>query len=279
MQPITKALAKSLLLTIPIAIGSTITLSPAKAASFAGARGYLLLDNFQSNGNPISANLDTLESITNSKTLTTTDPQNPNSVAEANAEGQADVNADRSEQFSTAIAAGNGLNYSAEGLGTSQSGLDFDPVCGCFQFDFKASLDMIQVADPGETTQAHSFVAFKVYRANDPFTIVDYFKADLWAVNDFQLRVSDADYIKYVLSDTTDGVVQGKEIIGSYHRKFENGTGLTVRGFTTSEATAFNGSATQIPAPPMFAVAILPALNWLKQRSKKRALATSRQSD
>lgn len=119
---------------------------------------------------------------------------------------------------------------------------------------------MLTVADPGNIAQAHSFVGFKIYKNDDPFTIVDSFKADLWSPTDFQLRISDTNYVNISLLDQGEGFAY---IEGTYRRTFDGA--VTVRGFTNSEAVA------TVPAPPMFAAVILPVLTWLKRRNQMKA--------
>ncbi|MBW4441117.1 MAG: hypothetical protein KME10_07770 [Plectolyngbya sp. WJT66-NPBG17] len=266
MQLIPKTLIKSLILTAPIAFASTIAIAPSYAASIAGASGELILQDFSWAANP-----DSFEAITN--TFTTAIAPAPGATAMADAVADASVKPEKVEQFSAALATGSGTDYFATGKGNSQTGIGFDPGCGCFQFNFKATLALLTVADPGEIAQAHSFVAFKVYKNDDPFTFVDYLKADLWSPTDFQLRLSDTNYINVSLLDQQDGFAQ---VEGTYRRKFDDGTGLTVRGFTNTEAVA------TVPAPPMFAVVILPVLTWLKRRAQMKTSpqeVSSRQAD
>lgn len=257
-----KTLVKGLILTAPIAVASTIAISPSQAASIAGARGDLILDQFNWTADP-----DSFETIT----TTSTDAIAPvdGSKAAAVADAIAVVKPEKVEQFSTTLAQGSGTNYFATGRGFSQTGIGFDAGCGCFQFNFKATLNLLTQADPGEIAQAHSFVAFKVFKNDDPLTFIDYLKADLWSPTDFQLRVSDTSHINISLLEQSEGFA---EIAGTYRRKFEDYTGVTVRGFTNTEATVSNGSVARVPVPPMFAVVILPALSWLKRRTQMKAV-------
>lgn len=250
-------LIQGLILTTPIALSSAIAISPSYAASIAATSGELRLENFS-----WEPNSDSFETITNTDTFTSATAPDGTSEALALADAQAIVQPEKVEQFSSVLATGFGTDYFARGQGYSQTGIGFNAGCGCFQFDFKATLAMLTVADPGEVAQAHSFVSFKVYKNDDPFTIVDYLKADLWSPTDFQLRLSEASYVNISLLDQQEGFAQ---IAGTYRRKFDDNTGVTVRGFTNSEAVA------TVPAPPMFAAVILPVLTWLKRRCQMKA--------
>lgn len=256
MQLKPKALIQGLLLTAPIAFGSTIAISPVQAASIAGARGELTLGQFEWTQDATS-----FEAITR----TSTDAIAPvdGSFALVGSDASALSEPQTVQQSSNTLALGFGTNYFATGQGFSQTGIGFDPASGYFQFNFRATLDLLTQADPDANVRGHSFASFKVYKNDDPLTFIDYFKADLWSPTDFQLRLSDTSYINISLLERQEGFA---EIAGTYRRKFDDYTGVTVRGFTNAEATV-----ARVPVPPMFAAVILPALSWLKRRNQMKA--------
>jgi hypothetical protein len=253
-----KSIIQGLLFTAPIALSSTIALSPTYAASVAGTSGSLVLENFNRVGkNPFS-----------DATTFTDAVSSPGSFAEAEAPSDALVtlNPAKIDQFSIAGARGFGNAYFANAKSTSDTGLEFNTRCGCFQFDFSAALAAIaQATAPGEKASASSFVAFYIFNSHDLNNPIDFLEASLSSDNPFNL-VRSSDFIQVdSVSDLGSG--EAFALDGSYARQFGKGTQLTVRGVTRSEAVA------TVPEPPMFAaLVILPGLMWLKRRSKMKPL-------
>jgi hypothetical protein len=252
---------QGLMLTAPIVMSSTIAIAPSQAASIAGASSSLLLNNFTWEGNNLDSDATTFTNAISS----------PGSKAIAEAPSDAIATPDELNQFSDALASGEGSNYSATAKSSSFTEIGFDTQCGCFQFDFKAALAAIAFAtEPGEKASANSFVAFSIFNGKN---LIDSFEASLSANNPFNL-VRSSDFI-HIDSIFDNGF--GVEVAGFYQRHFEPETQLTVRGFTRTDATA------TVPEPPMFAaLVILPGLFWLKRRSQLKALPqeiSDRQSD
>lgn len=267
-------ITRSLLFAAPIVLSSTIAASPSRAASFASSAASLTLKNFAWDG-----------AVTNVNTATDafTTAIAPDGVASATADATADATAvpPKLNQTSSAEVSGSGRNYLALAQGVSGTEIGFDTGCGCFRFDFKATLkSIVQLTNPiaGERASADSLVAFFVFDNRDLNNPVDFFQANLSTVNPFNIIRSSA----AIQFNALPNLSETKEIAminGYYARYFEPGTALTVRGITTSTAVA------TVPEPPMFAaLVILPGLLWWKRR-KMKALpqeavnARDRQSD
>ncbi len=248
-----KFMLRGLLFAAPIVLGSTMAVAPSRAASLASSAANLTLQNFTWEG-----------SSTNTFTDTATDALALDGSVDANADATATAipAPAQTTQSSSANVTGVGRNYSGNAFGVSQTDIGFDTRCGCFRFDFQATLDSIARLTnptPGERAEATSFVAFYIFDGKDLNNPVDRFEATLTAGNPFNIVSTPNLYFTSVpdLNKTTDSAF----VSGYYERHFEAGTQLQVRGVTVNTAIA------TVPEPPMFAaLVILPGLIWLKRR-------------
>ena len=247
-----KFMMRGFLFAAPIVLGSTMAIAPSRAASIASSSATLTLGNFTLNSSPATG------FDPSANTSAVTNAIAPNGTANATANGNALTIPTLIQQSSDATASGSGQNYFASGKGNSETALSFDQGCGCFQFDFQATLRSIaQLTNPvlGEKAAANSFVAFKVFDGNE---LIDWFKA---SYNGSSLIGGSSDSISIASLADQNGVFT---IDGSYNRHIGQDGTLTVKGFTGSKAVA------TVPEPPMFAaLIILPGLMWLKRRKAK----------
>lgn len=249
-----KAMIRSLLFAAPMILSSTIAISPSRAASFASSAATLTLENFTQEGNsPLSGTATDTLAIETDGTVTTA----------ANATAEAALT--HVTQSTLATVQGVGRNYSGSAVGASATALNFDTGCGCFRFDFQATLASIaQLTNPvpGESATATSSVAFAVFDLRDLDNPIDVFAASLTAGNPFNLVSTPNIYFTSIpdLNQAPESVF----VNGYYARHFEEGTQLQVQALTSSTAIA------TVPEPPMFAaLVILPGLMWLKRRKAK----------
>lgn len=252
-----KLITRSLLFAAPIVFGSTIAIAPSRAVSVASSTGTLLLENFSQPGNHPTTNTDTFSdaiAIAPDSTAFGT------STADAVAVSEPAL----IQQQTSATAAGTGSSYFASGRGLSQTGISFDTSGGDFRFDFQATLAAIaQLTNPipNEKASASSFVGFGVFDSKN--NLLDFFGASLAAGSPFNL-VRSSSAIQFTSLPHLNQPLESALVDGYYSQDFAQGTKLTVRGITRSEAVA------TVPEPPMFAaLVILPGLMWLKRRKLK----------
>ncbi len=252
-----KLITRSLLFAAPIVLGSTIAIAPSRAASVASSTGTLLLENFSQTGNNPTTNTDTFgDAIAIA----------PDSTASGTSTADAVAVSEPAliQQQTSANAEGSGRNYFASGRGLSQTGISFNTTGGKFRFDFRATLDAIaQLTNPipSERASASSFVGFGVFDSKN--NLLDFFGASLSAGSPFNL-VRSSSAIQFTSLPNLNQPLESALVDGYYAQYFDQGTELTVRGVTRSEAVA------TVPEPPMFAaLVILPGLMWLKRRRAK----------
>ncbi|GAP96465.1 hypothetical protein [Leptolyngbya sp. NIES-2104] len=248
-----KSVIQGLLFTAPIVLGSTIVISPSRAASLAFSTANLTLENFNRPG-LVNPNFPVVRTVT----VTSTDATDGTVSAIANASAIATLPPDptRITQPSDARVEQFGRRSSGFALGSSISNLDFDTQDGLFRFDFAATLsasEQLTHSVPGVRAAATSFVGFQILDAAD--NQIDFFEANLVAGSPFTVRRS------AFVQLTTDAT----SVSGFYARQFAAGTQLRVRGITLTSA------AVTVPEPSMFAaLLILPGLMGMKKVASSR---------
>lgn len=247
-----KAILQGLLFAAPIVLGSTISISPGRAASFASSTASFTLENFNRQGKitpgfPATA------------TFTDTFATDGIVDARANAIVTELPNSTSVTQSSDATVTGAGRKYFGTAIGGSLSDLSFDTVDGLFRFDFRASLSAIARLTnpvPGEFAAATSFLGFQILdaEANE----LDFFEANL--VGGSSLTFRSSPFVQFASSNEQETAF----LNGSYTRQFAAGTQLRVRSvtFTTAVAT--------VPEPSMF-VALLILPGWIGLRKVVRS--------
>lgn len=247
-----KSVIQGLLFTAPIVLGSTIAISPSRAASLASSTANLTLENFNRSGaiNPSFP-------VVKTATLTATDATDGTVSAIATSPAIATLPPDptRITQSSNARVEQFGRRSSGFALGGSISNLDFE-TDGLFRFDFAATLSAIAQLThsvPGVRAAATSFVGFQILDAAD--NQIDFFEANLVAGSPFTVRRS------AFVQLTTDAT----SVSGFYARPFAAGTQLRVRGVTLASA------AVTVPEPSLFAaLLILPGLMGMRKIASSR---------